>query len=149
MAYDSSIKEIGGISVEIAPLPFMQALRFKRKLAGILGDNIKPLLDSLQGDGLNLNDQDIDFSKLGTAIQEILVFLDEKKIEELANDFCLNVRADGVDISTDNAGRDLIFAGKTGAFYKMIVFWLEVNYSDFLDFLREIWAKAKAKKLAK
>ena len=84
MAYDEETKEIEGLEISISPLPFMRALKLKRKLIAMFGENIKPVFGIIPKDVKGVESilkSDIDFEKVGGMISQVITYFDDDKLE--------------------------------------------------------------------
>ncbi len=123
--YKSEVKKIDGFDCSITNLDFFTQMSLKRRL---LTPVLKAIPSLIGGGGL---DSDIDLSKLS----ELLEVLDENTFNELTNLVLKNCTVNGEDMSNRDLAENML-ASNTVLFYKLIWFFLEVNYSDFLSVIR-------------
>ena len=117
-------KMIDGKSVTLTTLGFFQQMELKRKIVMPAMQALLPFLD----DGM---DSEFEISK----IESLLGGLNESELNKLISLVLSRCTIDGHDMSKkDNA--DEVLSSQTVLFYKIIWFFLEVNYSDFLEVIR-------------
>lgn len=102
-------------------------------LTGITGGVIAKSMGAVkQQDGKSLLDADVDFSKLGDAIQSALLTLDDDRTIENFDVLLSCVLHGGKRLSLDS----LQFQGKMLHMTKVVTKSVEVNFSDFFDVFR-------------
>jgi hypothetical protein len=122
--YKTESKKIDGFDCSMTSLDFFTQGALKRRLIIPIMKQIPSLLDG----GM---DSEFDFSKLA----DILEMFDEDSYKELETLVLKNCKVNGCDMSdSDIAGMTL--SSHTVLFYKLVWFFLEVNYSDFLEVIR-------------
>ena len=124
MSYKNEVKKIDGHDCSMNSLDFFSQMNLKRRLI----TPILKLIPDLVGGGM---DSDIDFTKLAG----ILDMLDEGSQEELTRLVLKNCIVDGEELANEDIA-GMVLSSNTVLFYKLIWFFLEVNYSDFLALIR-------------
>jgi len=104
-------KIIDGDTYMVTQLPARRALRMKAKLLKVFGS-------LFLGSGEN-------------SLKSMCMSLDENQFESLCMELIQGVRKNGVELVP--ATFDLEFAGDMGGLYKLIIFILETNYSNFFS----------------
>jgi len=123
-------KMIDGKSVSITALGFFEQMELKRKMVTPAMEALLPLLAGGQ-------ESEVDFTK----IESILGNLSEVELKRFIKMVLGRCHVDGSDMS-DELSVDEMLASHTVLFYKIVGFFLEVNYSDFLELIRGILEKA-------
>src|SRR5271169_916440 len=143
-------RKIGDCVYSVTQLPARRALRLKTRLIKIFGPSLTQLLltatepqeklfeemndkeklhfhSTSSVDKINI--QEIRKSSVVKGIQLLSESIEEKVFEDLVMELFQGVRKDGVEIQSGTF--DMTFAGKLMEMYQVIMFILEVNYSDF------------------
>lgn len=129
-------EEVDGVRVHFSTYPFMQGMKMKRKLVGIVGPALGELISAVKGGSTeNLLDAEFDLSGIGSAIAVILETLPENKMEELIKHLLTGVFVGGVEMNTPQRIDDA-FSMKYEMFYKVVGLILKKNYAGFFKFLR-------------
>lgn len=106
-------KIIDGSIYSVTQLPARRALKLKAKLMKIIG----PLF--LEANSSNFH--------------SVCHLIDENQFETLCMEMIQGVRKDGVELTPPTF--DLEFAGDMAGVYKMLLFVVETNYSNFFSML--------------
>ena len=117
-------KKIDGHDCLMSSLGFFEQMSLKRSLI----TPIIKLIPDLMGGGM---DSDVDFTKLAG----VLDTLDEDAQDKLTTLVFKNCKVDGDEMCHKEIA-DTMLSAETVLFYKLIWFFLEVNYSDFLALIR-------------
>lgn len=138
MSYDEDTKEIDGLTVGITPMPFLKAMKFKRKLLALVSKHSKSFFKMFptMGGLKEIASTEINFDGVVELLEGVLNTLDEKTLTQLIDDFCVGVVIDGQSIETAGETRDMLLAGRIGTFYKIIAFSMEVNFGSFFALFR-------------
>lgn len=106
-------KSIDGSNYLVTQLPARRALKMKARLIKLFG----PLLMSLDSG----------------SFQNLCQTIDENQFESLCMEMIQGVRKNGVELTP--ATFDLEFAGDMAGIYKVLLFIIEVNYSNFFTMI--------------
>jgi hypothetical protein len=102
-------------------------------LTGITGSTVARSMAAVEKKaGKGLLDSDVDFQKLGSAIQDALATLDSERTIENVDVLLSSVLHKGEPLSLDS----LQFQGKMLHMTKVVQKSVEVNFSDFFDVFR-------------
>ena len=123
MACKSEIRTIDGHDYNVTQMPPTQAVPYHIELATLLAEVVAPLArsQSMSADAVG--------EALALAAPALRANLTPARFLEIAKDWTSSVHRDGVPVNfeLDFAGSDM------PALYKLMLFILEANFSDFLD----------------
>lgn len=137
---EPSNRDIDGFKIQISPLPCTKALEVLHRLGQSLSPSVAAMLGLLQG-GQQIDLASVDIAELGGALvaffrgcswPDLKYFIDNLLQPALCNDQPL--------LRT----MDITFQAKTMSLLKVLVFAIEVNYSDFFDVARGALAQQAA-----
>jgi hypothetical protein len=143
-------KTIGDNVYKTTPFSAFEALKLKTKILKLISPAIGRILGSIQGKGKNVFDSKLDGEQIALALQNFFSELTEEQYEEILRKVLQNTQSE-ITIEgkkkifplndPNSAGFDLTFKGHLLDVYKVIVFVLEVNYSDFFGLMGDFGSR--------
>lgn len=130
-------RTIGDLDFEVGQLKRKDAQAVLVRLTKTLGPAFAEILRAPENGGP---------AALAGAVTKFAGLLSEEDLEHVYQKFAAvsKVRApEGDAMLLLTAAGDTVFAGRTGTLLQFIVAAVEVNYADFLEYLRAVMPKAK------
>jgi len=122
-------KHINGANYTVTQLPARRALRLKARLIKLFGPVLAQFFVTASKES-NDNEKKSDIVK---AIEMLGMNLDENSFETLITEMLNGVRKNGVELNSSTI--DIEFAGDMATIYQVVLFVIEVNFSNFLEMI--------------
>ena len=156
MAKVTKKKEIDGLKVEITSVGYFKQNRFLREVLkpalGFIG-GILPEIGEVSGDVEHVKGQllsglldgEIGADGIINAVEALIDTFDDEKIEYISETVLVGATVNGTVInSIDDI--DELFCGEIITFWKVVWFFIEVNFKDFFSLVKKFVSKGKEAK---
>jgi hypothetical protein len=149
MARKTETREIDGLTFEVTQLPGTRCNELSIRLSAILAPALSKAGTALGGvdmaAGLNGRvDVGVLVAGIGGGLEALLVQLKPAEYKWLSKELCTFARVDegqGMLPMTDGV-IDEVFSGKSGTFFKFLLFAVEVNLQNFGAALADLFRQA-------
>lgn len=135
MALETKEKQIGEHIVLVTTLTATRAVKLQVKLVKLLGPSFGALFSSLDLKKIKagkFTESDIKLEMISTAFEKLSDKLDPDEFDALLFQILANTKVDGKDVSSAVVFNS-VFTGELMLMYRVLLFSLEVQFSNFFE----------------